>query len=220
MSGNTTPSSMQELTRPLGYELVTDVLGEVAPAELSLMSYVLDDLYSAAERGTPVSASDERAFGLGGPDLLALVIIPLIVNVISNLISDYLKQRAFSSPSVSEIQQIGWACGVSLSNKKAEKIRDAIIHHSQSNVPIVAEELRGALRQLLLSRFSEEELRNLVFDLGIDWDVLPGGAKGDKIRELILFLERRKALMTLVSYIHTMRPDIPMILEFVALGGD
>jgi hypothetical protein len=47
------------------------------------------------------------------------------------------------------------------------------------------------LRQILATRFSESELRTLCFDLGIDYDDLPGQEKASKARELIAYLERR-----------------------------
>jgi hypothetical protein len=47
--------------------------------------------------------------------------------------------------------------------------------------------LRAILRRILTERFSEAELHNLVFDLGIAYDILPGSSKEDKARELIAF---------------------------------
>ncbi len=46
------------------------------------------------------------------------------------------------------------------------------------------------LRKTLSTRFGLEELRTLCFDLGIDYDDLPGEGKPAKARELIIHLER------------------------------
>src|SRR6185503_14426446 len=46
------------------------------------------------------------------------------------------------------------------------------------------------LRQILISHFNESELRDLCFDLGIDYEVLGGDDKTDKARELILYFGR------------------------------
>jgi hypothetical protein len=47
------------------------------------------------------------------------------------------------------------------------------------------------LRQILVERFSDGELRTLCFDLGVDYDILPGDNKADKARELVAYLDHR-----------------------------
>ena len=43
----------------------------------------------------------------------------------------------------------------------------------------------------MLARFGEGELKDLCFDLGIDYEDLPGQGKADKARELVAHCERR-----------------------------
>lgn len=64
------------------------------------------------------------------------------------------------------------------------------------------------LRQILTERFSEDELRTLCFDLGVDYEVLPAEGKAGKARELVSYLERRKRLSELVKVGQRLRPDI------------
>lgn len=64
------------------------------------------------------------------------------------------------------------------------------------------------LRQILLNRFNEEELRTLCFDLALDYDMLPGRGKEGKARELLAYLERRNRLSELVELLQRNRPDI------------
>ena len=64
--------------------------------------------------------------------------------------------------------------------------------------------LLGVLRE----RFNASELRDLCFSLGIDYDGLEGSQKNDKARELILYLDRRHDLYSLVKYGKKHRPDI------------
>ncbi len=64
------------------------------------------------------------------------------------------------------------------------------------------------LRKILDERFSEGELRTLCFDLGMDYDTLPGQGKADKARELLSYLERRKRIPELVQVGERVRPDI------------
>ena len=64
------------------------------------------------------------------------------------------------------------------------------------------------LRQLLVERFSQGELRTLCFDLGLDYDDLPGQGKADKARELLEYLDHRCAVQRLVEVGRQSRPDI------------
>jgi hypothetical protein len=64
------------------------------------------------------------------------------------------------------------------------------------------------LRQTLTARFDVGELRTLCFDLGVDYDDLPGQGRASKARELIRYLERRDRIPDLVSFGGQMRPDI------------
>jgi hypothetical protein len=67
---------------------------------------------------------------------------------------------------------------------------------------------RSALLNILTTRLSAGELQTLCFDLDIDYDDLSGGAKSDKARELIQYLERRGRLPELVPQLRRSRPDI------------
>jgi hypothetical protein len=66
------------------------------------------------------------------------------------------------------------------------------------------------LRQILDSLFNEAELRTLCFDLGVDYDALPGEEKASKARELIAYLNRRGLVPDLVEVIMGRRPNIPL----------
>jgi serine/threonine protein kinase len=66
---------------------------------------------------------------------------------------------------------------------------------------------RAELRHKLDCYFSEEELRNLCFDLGIDYEALPAQGKSGKARELIAELERKRRLDALVALCRQLRPD-------------
>jgi hypothetical protein len=71
-------------------------------------------------------------------------------------------------------------------------------------------EARRRLFQILVTRFSDEELRTSCFDLGIDHDSVPGLSKADKALELIAYLERRGRLSELITVISRARPDISL----------
>ena len=64
------------------------------------------------------------------------------------------------------------------------------------------------LRQILVERFSDGELRTLSFDSGVDYQDLPGSTKQDLARELILHHVRHNSLTRLITAGTTLRPDI------------
>ena len=64
------------------------------------------------------------------------------------------------------------------------------------------------LRGVLADYFSEMELRDLCFDLYIDYDDLPGSGKRGKARELIAHLQRRGRLDELVKLVLRRRPNL------------
>lgn len=66
------------------------------------------------------------------------------------------------------------------------------------------------LRSVLIERFSEAELRNLCFELGVDYDVLPGPSKAEKARELVSYHDRRARISELVDQVLRLRPDIQL----------
>lgn len=61
-------------------------------------------------------------------------------------------------------------------------------------------------RELLTNLFSDGELRNLCFDLGIDYESLPGGGKADKARELIAYAQRHRQIDQLLNECRRLRP--------------
>ena len=65
------------------------------------------------------------------------------------------------------------------------------------------------LRQVLTTRFDAGELRTLCFDLGVDYDDLPGEGKASRARELVGYLARRDRIADLIRVGKRLRPDIP-----------
>ncbi len=81
-----------------------------------------------------------------------------------------------------------------------------------SGQPLDLSRLRDQLRAL----FSDSELRDLCFDLGVDFENLPGAAKGDKARELIQFMQRQGRLPDLVRRVVALRPHIGLNIQTLA----
>ena len=74
--------------------------------------------------------------------------------------------------------------------------------------PRAERERLAELRQTLSQRFSEDELRDLVFDLGLDYDNLPGDGKAGKARELVAYCDRHDLIGKLSETMRRSRPDI------------
>jgi hypothetical protein len=63
------------------------------------------------------------------------------------------------------------------------------------------------LISVLNDSFSTEELYDLCFRLNVDFENLAGGTKSAKTRELVLYLQRRGQLNSLVSLARSLRPN-------------
>lgn len=64
------------------------------------------------------------------------------------------------------------------------------------------------LRRILTHHFNIEELRNLCFDLGLDYEQLSGSEKGSKARALVEYWRNRRDLKTLIEGIRRERGPI------------
>ncbi len=62
------------------------------------------------------------------------------------------------------------------------------------------------LRDFLVSYFNDNELRDLCFDLGIDYESLPGEGKAAKARELVDYCRRYDRLSDLEAACQRLRP--------------
>ena len=64
------------------------------------------------------------------------------------------------------------------------------------------------LRQNMIERFSMYEVKEICFDLGIDFDSLPGSGKDAKVLELVDLCRRQGKIPDLVEMLSQLRPDI------------
>ena len=66
------------------------------------------------------------------------------------------------------------------------------------------------LLRAIMEAFNENELRDLCFELSLDFENLPGPAKKDKARELILHFDRRSRINVLLAVFREARPDVDL----------
>jgi hypothetical protein len=64
------------------------------------------------------------------------------------------------------------------------------------------------LRRVLVDYFDEGELKILCFDLGVDYEVLPGQGKANKARDLVIYLQHRGRIPELVKRVQQLRPNV------------
>ncbi len=88
--------------------------------------------------------------------------------------------------------------------------RDSEAPNDTDGSTLVVPVERQRLFEVLEQRFSNDDLRGLVFALGLDYDNLPGQTKSNKARELVLYCERRLKLDALAAEIRRTRPDIAL----------
>lgn len=67
---------------------------------------------------------------------------------------------------------------------------------------------RMGLWHVLRDRTNAEDLRNLCFLLGLDYETLPGDSRSGKAREIVAYYHRREDLDALAAALHQLRPDI------------
>ncbi len=103
---------------------------------------------------------------------------------------------------------------------RLEAIRDRLdlIPEVTSTVPVSTKDRepatttlqneRARLRQNLNTYFSDTELREICFDLGIDYQELPHEDKRAFVVELITHLDRRGRLAELISVCKQLRPNL------------
>ena len=70
------------------------------------------------------------------------------------------------------------------------------------------ETYRVKLRQNLVTAVNDSELRDLCFDMNVDYESLNGENKADKARELIAFCERRQVIADLIARCRELRPKV------------
>ena len=65
----------------------------------------------------------------------------------------------------------------------------------------------GSLRAVLVEAFTDDDLRDLCFDMSIDYESLPGDNKSAKARELVLYCQKRGRLEELAGHVRRLRPN-------------
>ena len=66
------------------------------------------------------------------------------------------------------------------------------------------------LREVLTEHFDEGELRQLCFDLSVDYDILSGSNKAEKVTALVSYMQRRNRVDELANYVREKRKHVQL----------
>ena len=69
-------------------------------------------------------------------------------------------------------------------------------------------EFVARLRRVVAQGFDQAELKDIAFDLDVEYDDLPGETHRDKVRELTAYLDRHGRVADLVAYLRVHRPEL------------
>lgn len=75
-------------------------------------------------------------------------------------------------------------------------------------MPSISNDYLNRLHELIIAHFNINELQELAFELGIDYETIAGTEKNSKTREFILFCSRRDLVEELITKLKDARPTI------------
>ena len=152
--------------------------------------------------------------------------LPLLVLVDETLRSEglletgydwYVKSVRFGTPITADKEFLGvfadWQARVAaFATTRQPQAASAAVSRTGSSPTVEASAPspsfnRSQLRALLETRFNEDELRGLCFDLNLDYEILGGASKVARIISLIAHCERLRRADDLVAAIKVLRPD-------------
>ena len=148
----------------------------LAPSEARMSRRFIEPLLDMVAKGESLTTeASDASMGLGGADLVLMVVAATVVQVLVQFLGQlYENNVQVVTARVASVQ---------------------VVPASRSRAPEWID--RAKLRQILVKYFSESELRDLCFDLRVDYESLPGEGKGDKARELVTYSERHGRIFEL-----------------------
>ncbi len=165
----------------------------LAPSETKLNKRFVEPLLDMVAQGeTMTTETAELAMGLGGGELALMTIIPIVVQVLFQFLQklgennfEAVKSRLKREPPIAQIAGV-----VSLDERASEWID------------------RVKLRQVLDENFNTTELRDLCFDLNIDYENLAGENEANIAREIVSYAVRHGQICELFVMVKELRSHI------------
>jgi len=168
----------------------------LAPSEASVSGRFVEPVLDMVARGESLTPeTSDAAMGLGGAELALLVVVPTVVQVLTQLLTRLGEESIEAVKTRSREKETEAWISIQVVDAPSEK-------KATEQVDLVK------LRQDLTDHFNESELRDLCFDLDVDYESLPGEGKGDKARELVAYFERRGRTCELADLVKRLRPHV------------
>lgn len=176
-----------------------DLVGQLSPQELPLFRAASAAYFKDPAAVKKLAGTRDDTLGFGTSEAVNMI-APIALAVTAAVVSA-LTQEVSSSGAPGDARAIAAQTFQTLA---ASDARNAAREAQQ---PDVANRVR--LRELMLKHFDVSELKTLCFDLGVDYESLDGayGGRVDKVRELILYFERRDRVSELIAACARLRPE-------------
>ncbi len=169
------------------------LIAQVVPQELPLFRAISAAYFAAPDKPIKFEGGKDNPLGFGQGGTVTIT-TPAILSA-SNAVVMYVigavgapetntASSLFAKVSAGEAQQ---ASHKALTDAQAERVH---------------------LREQLDSLFSQDDIRVLCFDLGIDFDNLSGGTKQIKVQSLIVYCEQRGRIDDLIQRAATINPNM------------
>ena len=102
-----------------------------------------------------------------------------------------------------------WAGSTRLRTEAGDEQPRGALAMTVASAPLAAADVNlVTLRRALDDGYNDSELRDVCFELGIDYEELPGDNQSAKARELVLYAQRRNLLAQLVAHVMRERPHL------------
>ncbi len=109
-------------------------------------------------------------------------------------------------------QEEDWAGSTRLRTEAGDEEPRGALAMTVASAPLAAAEVNlVTLRRALDDGYNDSELRDLCFELGIDYEELGGDNQSAKARELVLYAQRRNLLASLVERVMRDRPHLLVV---------
>jgi hypothetical protein len=179
--------------RALAREISLQVAGVLEPSEAGLNKHFVDPLLDMMARGETMTTETARvAMGLGGGELVLMIAVSIVVHVLSQFLRQ-LGETNFEAV----IARVNGETGMQIAQVASVACRE------QKTPEWVS---LSRLRQILAEYFNISELRGLCFDLGIDYENLPGETRSDFAREVLDYAKRHGQIPELFAKVKELRP--------------
>jgi hypothetical protein len=215
-------AATRDVNRTALRDISLDVIRAVDHDQEQISRVVVDPLIDRVAQGQIVTSGSDTAFALGGGELLLLVVIPLVVSMLTEMLkksgaeniiqlqrTQYPQALIFSQAKVAHMVT---ETGITANEQQIAALTNAINQAASTYFQPHAAEVHAVsnsfveLWRAIVTYFNLEELRNVCFQLSIDYESLGGETKEAKARELVSYCNRHGRISDLLDICRRQRP--------------